>query len=340
MSNLKSREIRLKSRPNGTPTEANFELKTAELSGPGEGEVLVRNLWMSVDPYMRGRMTDAPSYIAPFKLGEALQGGAIGEVVASNAPGLKPGDYVSSMLGWREYFVAPGNTLEKIEPAGVPIEAYLGPLGMPGLTAYVGLLKIGEAKAGDAVLVSGAGGAVGSVVCQIAKAIGCTVVGFAGTDAKCKWLEEIGVDHAINYKTAGDLSAAVKRAEPEGVDVYFENVGGPALVAALDNMKTGGRLAVCGFISRYNATAPEPGPANIINVLARRLKMQGFIVSAYFNEMAAFRKQMIAWHKAGKMSFKDTVALGIENAPRAFLGLFKGDNVGKMLVRLGPDRAV
>lgn len=340
MSNIKSREIRLKSRPVGLPDESHFEFAVREIGAPGPGEVLVRNIWMSVDPYMRGRMSDAPSYAPPWAVGDVMQGGAVGQVIASNVPELQVGNYVGSFMGWREYFVAGPKALDKLDPAQGPIQATLGALGMPGLTAYAGLLKIAEAKAGEHVLVSGAAGAVGSIVCQIAKAIGCTVTGSAGSDEKCEWLREAGIDHAVNYKTAGDLSDAFKRAAPEGFDGYFENVGGPHLVAALDNMKVGGRIAICGMIDRYNSTTQPRGPHNIINILSRRLRMQGFIVSDHFHLMGEFRKDMGEWIKAGKMKWHETVFEGIENAPRAFLGLFKGDNLGKMLVKIGPDKAV
>jgi len=290
---------------------------------------------------MRGRMNDVASYVAPFKVGEALQGGAIGQVVATNSAYLKIGDHVSSMFGWREYFTAPAKGLEKVTPGGAPIQAYLGALGMPGLTAYAGLLKVAEAKPGETVLVSGAGGAVGSIVGQIAKAIGCTAIGLTGSDEKCRWLRETaGLDAAINYKTAGDLTAAIRKAAPDGIDAYFENVGGVSLDAALANMKVGGRMAICGMIDRYNATTPAPGPSNIVMVLARRLRVQGFIVSAYFDLMPQFRKAMAEWTHAGKMHWHETVVDGIENAPKAFLGLFKGDNLGKMLVKVGPDSTI
>lgn len=341
MSNIQSREIRLKSRPVGMPTAANFELATRDVAQPSDGEVLVRNIWMSVDPYMRGRMMDRESYVPPFQIGEALQGGAIGQVVASKSPGLNVGDYVQSMFGWREYEVAKAETFQKVDPALGPIEAYLGVLGMPGMTAYAGLMRIGELKDGDNVFVSAASGAVGSVVCQLAKAHGCYVVGSAGSDEKCRWLEEVaGIDKAINYKTCGDLDKAVGAAFPKGIDVYFENVGGKHLETAINHMRPFGRLALCGMIEQYNDTAPRPGPSNIIMAVGKSLKLQGFIVSNHFDLLPAFYTEMAALIKAGKMKWQETVENGIENAPKAFMNLFTGANTGKMLVKIGPDKAV
>lgn len=341
MSNIQSREIRLKSRPVGMPTAANFELATRDVAQPSDGEVLVRNIWMSVDPYMRGRMMDRESYVPPFQIGEALQGGAIGQVVASKSAGLNVGDYVQSMFGWREYEVAKAEAFQKVDPAFGPIEAYLGVLGMPGMTAYAGLMRIGELKDGDNVFVSAASGAVGSVVCQLAKAHGCYVVGSAGSDEKCRWLEEVaGIDKAINYKTCGDLDKAVGAAFPKGIDVYFENVGGAHLEAAINHMRPFGRLALCGMIEQYNDTAPRPGPSNIIQAVGKSLKLQGFIVSNHFDLLPAFYKEMGELIKAGKMKWQETVENGIENAPKAFMNLFTGANTGKMLVKIGPDKAI
>jgi NADPH-dependent curcumin reductase CurA len=341
MSDPKNHEIRLKSRPDGMPTPANFELVETPVPTPGSGQVLVRNSYMSVDPYMRGRMVDRVSYSAPFQIGETLTGGAVGQVVASNNPGFKVGDFVSNFSGWREWFVSSGGDLQKIDPSIVPIQTFLGTFGMPGLTAYAGLLKVGELKEGERVFVSAASGAVGSVVCQIAKNKGCYVVGSAGSDEKCKWLlDEARVDEAINYKTCGDLEGAVREAFPQGIDVYFENVGGTHLVAALSNMRLNGRIPVCGMIEQYNATSLPPGPGNIIAVIPLRLTIKGFIVSDYGDMMPDFMRDMGAWAKAGKLKWAETIVDGLENAPNAFIGLFKGDNTGKMLVRVGPDKAV
>ncbi|MCG2840378.1 NADP-dependent oxidoreductase [Sandaracinobacter sp. RS1-74] len=331
----KAREIHLKSRPAGLPQVEHFELVTVELPEPGAGEVLVRNRFMSVDPYMRGRMYDRPSYVPPFQVGKVLEGGAVGEVIASNDPSLKPGDLVNSMAGWREAFVAPASTLTKV-PAieGVPSQAYLGVMGMPGLTAWSGLTQIGEPKEGDTVFVSGGAGAVGSAVAQIAKIKGCHVVATAGTDEKCAWLKSVGVDHAINYKTAPSLLGAVREAAPRGIDVYFDNVGGEHLEVALELARPFARLVECGMIAGYNATEPAPGPRNIMYVVGKSLKMQGFIVIQYQHLMPQFLAEMGGWIQQGKVRWQETILEGIERAPEAFIGLFSGSNTGKMLVKL------
>lgn len=330
-----SREIRLKSRPVGTPAAEHFELASVELPAPGAGEVLVKNLYSSVDPYMRGRMYDRPSYVPPFQVGEVLQGGAVGEVVASNDPHFHPGDLVSSMLGWREGFVAPGSALTRL-PAieGVPVQAFLGILGMPGLTAWSGLTQIGEPKPGDTVFVSGGAGAVGSAVAQIAKIKGCTVVATAGTDAKVGWLKSAGIDHAINYKTVPSLLGAVRDAVPKGIDVYFDNVGGEHLEVALELARPFARLVECGMIASYNATEPVAGPRNIMYVVGKSLKMQGFIVTQFAGLQTQFQAEMGGWIQQGKIRWEETVRNGIEQAPNAFIGLFSGSNTGKMLVKL------
>jgi NADPH-dependent curcumin reductase CurA len=341
MKNQKSREIRFKTRPEGMPTAANFELVESDVPTPGPGQVLVRNSYMSVDPYMRGRMSDRASYAEGFKLGETMTGGAVGQVVASNNDKWKVGDHVSHFGGWREWYVSTGADFQKVDPNIAPLSAYLGTFGMPGLTAYAGLLRVGELKDGETVFVSAASGAVGAVVCQIAKAKGCTVIGSAGSDEKCKWLKDVAkVDHVINYKTAGDLTAAVRKAAPKGIDVYFENVGGEHLDAALANMRLNGRIPVCGMIAQYNATEMPPGPSNIIAVIPLRLTIKGFIVSDHADMAPQFIADMAKWTMAGKMKWQETIKDGIENAPQAFLGLFSGDNTGKMVVRVGPDKAV
>jgi hypothetical protein len=332
--NLASREIRLKSRPVGEPTLANFELAEAPAPAPAAGEAQVKNLWMSVDPYMRGRMNDMRSYVGPFQIGQPLQGGAIGEVVASNDPSLKPGDIVQSMLGWREAFTAPAKTLQKVETHGLPLPALLGAAGMPGLTAYAGLVRIAGLKEGDVVFVSGAAGAVGSVACQIAKNKGHVVVGSAGGPEKVKFLKEIGVDHAIDYKAAPNLTKALLEAAPEGIDVYFDNVGGEHLEAALTAARPYGRFALCGGISGYNATDAGPGIHGLMQAIAKSLRLEGYLVSPHFDLMPTFQKELAGWIAAGKFHMAETVDVGIENAPGAFLKLFSGGNLGKMLVKL------
>jgi NADPH-dependent curcumin reductase CurA len=329
-----SREIRLKSRPSGLPTADNFELATVDLKDPAPGEVQVKNLWMTVDPYMRGRMNDVKSYSPPFQLGKALEGGAIGEVVASNDPKFKEGDLVQSGLGWREGFTAPASSLQKLEPRGLPVQAFLGAAGMPGLTAYAGLLRIAALKEGDVVFVSGAAGAVGSMVCQIAKAKGHTVIGSAGGPEKVAFLKEIGVDHAIDYKAEKDLSAAILAGAPDGIDVYFENVGGAHLEAALNTAKLFARFAICGMISIYNATEPQPGPRNLALLIGKNIRMEGFIVSHHFDLMPQYIDDLSRWVAEGKVTWKETVFEGLEKAPDAFVGLFRGENLGKMLVKL------
>lgn len=331
---MRSREIRLKSRPEGEPGPENFELAQAEVPSPAPGEVQVRNRWMSVDPYMRGRMIDRPSYVPPFQLGRALEGGAVGEVMASGAEGFAPGDRVLSMLGWREAFTAPAKALTRLETFGLPEQAFLGAAGMPGLTAWVGLLKIAEAREGDTVFVSAAAGAVGSVVCQIAKIRGCTVIGSAGGAEKIAFLREIGVDHAFDYRAEPDLAAALARAAPKGIDVYFDNVGGDHLEAALTAARPNARFALCGAISQYNALEAPPGPSNLFLVIGKRLRLQGFIVSDHMAETPAFLRDLSGWVREGRLKWRETVDEGIESAPGAFSKLFTGENIGKMLVKL------
>ena len=332
----KSKEIQLLRYPSGRPTQEDFALTTLDVPAPADGEVLVRNLWMSVDPYMRGRMRDVKSYMPPFELGKALQGGAIGEVVESQFEELQPGDLVMSMFGWREYFTAPGGAMNLVNHrAEIPLQTWLGTLGIPGLTAYVGLLKLGEPKPGETVFVSAASGAVGAIVCQIAKKMGCRVVASAGSEAKIGWLRDtLGVDVAINYKTCGNLTRAMTEACPNGIDINFENVGSEHLQAALGLMNLFGRIVMCGMIDGYNDEIPRPGPDNLMLIIGRSLKMQGFIVSNHLDMMSDFERDMAAWIGTGDIQWKETLYEGIEQAPEAFLGLFSGDNFGKMLVRL------
>ncbi len=334
---MKSREIRLKSRPVGMTKTTDFETAEVDLGAPAAGQVLVRNRWMSVDPYMRGRMYDRPSYVPPFQIGEALQGGAIGEVVESADGGFAPGDLVSSMLGWREDFIAPASALEKLPVSlgsgGVPPQAYLGVMGMPGLTAYAGLLEIGQPKPGETVFVSGGAGAVGSLVAQIAKLKGCTVVASAGSDAKCEWLKSAGVDHAINYKH-GNLLDQVRSAAPKGIDVYFDNVGGEHLEVAIELARTNARLVECGMIGSYNAAEPTPGPRNMIMIVGKSLTLRGFIVFNFAHLRPQFLTDMGGWLAAGQIRVEETVMDGLDKAPDAFLALFSGGNTGKMLVKL------
>lgn len=357
-----SREIRLKSRPVGMPSAENFELATVSVPHPVPGQVQVHNLWMTVDPYMRGRMAERASYTPssqpgrevhgstirpiaasnatmygwrpPFQLGEALDGGAIGEVAVSEDPRFKPGDLVSSWLGWREWFNAPAEILQKLDTFGLPPQAFLGVAGMPGLTAWVGLLKIATLKPGDVVFVSAASGSVGSAVCQIAKLKGHTVIGSAGGAAKCAFLKQIGVDNVIDYKVVGDLTEALLNAAPTGIDVYFENVGGEHLEAALAAANPFARISLCGMISQYNAITLPDGPRNIMFVMGKSLRLEGFNIADYLDLMPEFQKEMSGWIHEGKVRWKETIEHGIENAPAAFLKLFKGENFGKMVVKL------
>ncbi len=329
-----SKEIRLASHPEGMPRPENFQLVEAELNEPGADEVVVENIFLSVDPYMRGRMMDRDSYLPPFQLGETLQGGAVGRVIRSNHADLQPGDYVNSMMGWREAYVTHGSVLQKIDEKLAPISYYLGVTGMPGLTAYAGLLDIGQPKEGETVFVSAASGAVGSIVGQIAKIKGCRVVGSAGSEEKVRLLtEEFGFDAGFNYKTP-DLPGTLGKLCPDGIDVYFDNVGGIQLEAAIDLMNPFGRIAACGMIGQYNDIDPPPGPKNLIFVVGKRLNMRGFIVSDHFDRYPAFLKDMGEWIATDRIRVRETVVDGIENMVDAFLGLFQGQNIGKMLVKL------
>jgi NADPH-dependent curcumin reductase CurA len=341
MTGTISREFRLKSRPVGLPRESDFELFPVQLPDPSEGEVLVRNIYMSVDPYMRGRMVDRKSYVPPFQIGQPLTGGCVGQVVRSENDSLQAGDYVLGFHGWREYFLSDGSDLTKIDPDIAPLQAYLGVVGMPGMTAYVGLLDIGQPKEGEIVFVSAASGAVGSVACQIAKIKGCRVVGSAGSDEKVAWLlDEAGVDAAFNYKKVDDITLKLGALCPNGIDVYFENVGGEYFEAALTHINTYGRVVLCGMISQYNVTEPQPGPSNLFYAVPKRLLLKGFIVSDHYDRLPQFRADMGAWISQGKIKWRETIVEDIENAPQAFIGLFKGENFGKMLVKIGPDPAL
>jgi len=314
-----SKEIHLKNRPEGLPTENDFELARVAIPATGEGQILVRNIYMSVDPYMRGRMYDRQSYVPPFQIGKPLEGACVGRVIESKNDAFKVGDYVLSMLGWREYFVSRGDGLTKIDPGLAPVQAYLGTVGMPGMTAYVGLLHIGELKEGETVFVSAAAGAVGSVVCQIAKLKGCYVVGSAGSDEKVSWLvEEAGIDAAFNYKTTDDVIAEVGRHFPKGIDVYFENVGGVHLEAALEHMRPFGRIVMCGMISMYNTVKPVPGPARLPYVISKKLTMKGFIVMDHFDKLMPF-----SGLRGAKLNGKKPSSMVLKKHRRPSLGFLK-----------------
>jgi NADPH-dependent curcumin reductase CurA len=335
MASTVSREIRLAARPIGAPKDRDFELAETAVSPPGDGQVLVRNVYMSVDPYMRARMNDMKSYVPSFQIGQPLSGGAVGQVVESQSDALAPGDWVNSMLGWREYYVADGTSLMKINPDLAPVSTALGVLGLTGLTAYVGLLDLGRPQSGETVFVSAASGAVGSVVGQIAKIKNCRVVGSAGSKEKVNHAREIGFDEAFNYREV-KVADALDRTCPNGIDIYFENVGGDHLEAALPRMLLFGRVVLCGLISQYNDREQRPGPS-LVPALANRLTIRGFIISDHFDRMGDFFRDMGQWVREGKVKCEETVVEGIENAPKAFMGLLSGENLGKMLVKLGPD---
>ena len=331
-----TRQIRLVSRPQGWPTHDNFELVEVELPALEPGQVLVRNTVMSVDPYMRGRMNDVKSYVPPFRIGEPLDGGAVGEVVASESSSFAVGDQVAHQLGWREHAVLDERHVRRIDTSRAPASAYLGVLGMPGLTAYVGLTRIAQLAEGDTVFVSGAAGAVGSLVGQIARNLGADrVIGSAGSAEKVSYLvDELGFDAAFDYHD-GRVSRQLREHAPAGIDVYFDNVGGDHLEAAIGSMKEFGRAALCGSIASYNATEATPGPNNMWLVVVRRLTLRGFIVTDHDDLAREYLELATDWLAQGTLSHRETYADGLDHAVDAFLDLHRGANIGKMLVRLG-----
>lgn len=331
-----SREWHLVARPQGWPTPDDFALREAPVSQPADGEVLVRNLYFSVDPYMRGRMDDVKSYVPPFQLDQPMDGAAVGVVVASRDAGLAAGDHVLHGLGWREYATVPARRATKVSADLAPLPAYLGVLGMPGLTAYAGLVRVASFKEGDAVFVSGAAGAVGGEVGQIARLKGASrVIGSAGSDEKVRLLqEEYGFDAAFNYK-AGPVAKQLKQAAPDGIDVYFDNVGGDHLEAALRALNVHGRVAVCGMISQYNATEPPAAPRNLALLIGKRLRMEGLLVKDHTDLQEQFFEEVSAWIRSGELTYRETIVEGVEHGADAFLGLLKGENTGKMVVGLG-----
>jgi NADPH-dependent curcumin reductase CurA len=337
---MQSREMQLKRRPVGTPVAEDFALVTLEIPPPGPGEVQVRNLWMAVDPAMRGRMNDAKSYVPPFALDAAMEGPAIGEVLASNDPAFAPGDLVFSRLGWREVFNVPASALQHRDRVALPPQAYLGFAGSTGLTAYAGLLRIAQLRAGDVVFVSAASGAVGSIACQIARIKGAKVIGSAGGPRKKAFLlDTVGVDAAIDYKAETNLTKALAREVQAigaiGIDVNFENVGGEHLQAALALANPRARFAICGMISQYNVTEAPTVPRNLTMIMTKSLRLEGFIVLDHMDLEPQFLADMKAWHADGLINQMETVHEGIENSVDAFNGLFTGDNLGRTLVKLG-----
>jgi NADPH-dependent curcumin reductase CurA len=330
-----SREIRLVARPTGFPDEDLFEVAAVDISEPADGQVLIRNAFFSVDPYMRPRMNDVRSYVAPFTLGEPMTGGAVGKVVASRNDVLAEGDWVVHGLGWREWALAEGSTVRKIDTQLAPVSTALGVLGMPGFTAYYGLFEIGKPEAGETVFVSGGAGAVGSAAGQMAKIAGCRVIGSAGSPEKLEWLEELGFDTAFDYRKE-PVRTALAREAPDGIDVYFDNVGGDHLEAAIGSLRIRGRIVACGSISRYNDVEPTAGPRNMFMVVTKRLLLQGYIISDHNDRFPGFLEVASGWVRDGLLDYRETVIEGIENAPGAFVGLLRGENVGKMLVKVGP----
>jgi NADPH-dependent curcumin reductase CurA len=332
---VETREIQLASRPVGRPAPENFRLAQAVLPELAEGQILVKNQFMSVDPYMRGRMNDVKSYSAPFRLDAALDGGAVGEVIASRSDAHKVGDVVVHQLGWREHAVVDAAATTPVPGGLAPTSAFLGALGMTGLTAYAGLLKVAEFKEGDVVFVSGAAGAVGSMVGQIAKAMGASkVIGSAGSAEKVARLVELGFDAAFNYNDGPVLEQLREAAGERGIDVYFDNVGGEHLEAALATLTVGGRVAMCGAIAQYNSTKPPAAPRNLAVAIGKQLTLRGFLVGGQRQHAAEFARKMAGWLADGTISYDETIVDGLENAPQAFIDLLDGANTGKMLVRL------
>ena len=321
--------------PAGQPSLSDFTINAEEIKLENNNQVLVANEWISVDPYMRARMTERKNYKPPFQINKPMEGAAIGKIIESNSSNFSKDDVVISDYGWRDNYLANDNDIKKIKPIDVPLQTYLGPLGMTGHTAYIGLFKIGKLKKKQTVLVSSAAGSVGSIVCQIAKINGCKVVASTGSDKKVKWLtEELGVDHAFNYKKVENLVLHLKSLCPEGYDLYFDNVGGDFLEAAIFRMKNYGRIVICGRISQMNATSPGEGLKNMAHVLVKRLTIKGFLIFDHLNDREEFEKDMNKWILNKKIKWRETVVEGLINSPQAFIDLLEGKNIGKMLVKI------
>jgi NADPH-dependent curcumin reductase len=336
MSANVNRQIVLRSRPVGEPKPTDFELVESPVPDPNEGQILCRTIYLSLDPYMRSRMSEAKSYAKSVELGQVMVGATVSEVIESRHPGFTPGDLVLGYAGWQAYGVSKGAGVRKLDPKEAPISTALGVLGMPGMTAYVGLLDIGQPKAGETVVVSAASGAVGSAVGQIAKIKGCRAVGIAGGGRKCEYVvKDLGFDTCVDYKSE-DLGAALTRACPDGIDVYFDNVGGAVLEAVLRRINPFARIPLCGIISQYNATELPPGP-NIAPLLVNRALIKGFIVGDHADRAADFLRECTRWVREGRLKYREDVIGGLENAPEAFIGLLQGKNFGKLLVRVGKD---
>jgi NADPH-dependent curcumin reductase CurA len=329
-----SRAWHLIRRPNGMPVASDFALVDTAPAALEPGQVRIANRWLSVDPYMRGRMSDAKSYAAPFGLNEPMAGGAVGEVIESRADGLTPGQLVQHMAGWRDEAVLNAADVQRLPATDVPPQAFLGQFGMPGMTAYFGLLSVAAAKPGDIVFVSAAAGAVGSTVVQIARANGMTVIGSAGGPAKCASVKALGADHVIDYKAGIPVADALAQVAPNGIDVYFDNVGGEHFDAALGAARLGARFAVCGMIDSYNHREAAP-LRNLRQLIVARMRVEGFLFTDFIPRAGEFHRDMAAWLNQGRLRREETVVEGLENMPDAFLGLFRGENIGKMLVKLG-----
>jgi NADPH-dependent curcumin reductase CurA len=327
--------FRLAARPDGMPKRTDFDYAEEAVPEPGDGEVLVRNLYISLDPAMRGWMNDARSYIPPIAIGEVIRAGAVAKVVQSRHSRIAEGEYVTGMLGMQEYAVAPGDNLTRLDPDLAPLPTYLGALGMPGLTAYFGLLDIGKPQPGETVVVSAAAGAVGSVVGQIARIKGCRAVGIAGGEEKCRWItEELGFDAAIDYK-AGDVPGGLKQHCPQGIDVYFDNVGGDILDDVLVRLHRGARIPLCGAISQYNNTGANQGPKNYMMLLVARALMKGFLVFDYMDRYPDALREMGAWLASGKLVAREEIVEGLDTFPDTLLKLFRGENIGKLVLKVG-----
>jgi len=330
-----NRVFTLAKRPNGKPDHDTFELVEQDVPDPEPGEALVRTLYLSVDPYMRDRMNAGESYAEPWDVGDPLQGGVVGEVVADNGSGFESGDVVAGNLQWAEFSTTAGSDLQRIDPDLGPISTALGVLGMPGRTAYFGTREVAQPDAGDTFVVTGAAGAVGSVAGQIAKLQGARVIGFAGSDEKVQFLEDdLGFDVGINYKETDDYRQALKEAAPEGVDAYFDNVGGPITDAVFTQLNVDARVAVCGQISQYNAEELPTGPRKLAQLIQTRATVEGFLVQDFAPRFEQATRQLGQWVQNGEITYRETVTEGLENAPDAFLGLFEGENIGKQLVKV------
>ena len=337
MTNTLNRQIQLSARPANYPKESDFDLVESPVPEPREGEVLVKALWLSLDPYQRGRMRASHPYATPMELGQVIVGGVVGKIVRSRTPAFTVGEVVEGPLGWQEFAVSDGNNLRRVDPSLGPLSTALGILGMPGMTAYFGFLEIGQPRPGDTVVVSAASGAVGQVVGQISKIMGCRTVGIAGTAEKVEYLKSgLGFDAGINYKTE-NVDAALTKVCPLGVDVYFDNVGGVITDAVFDHLNVGARISICGSISQYNQDEPEPGPRKMGLLVGKQARAQGFLVGQFRNQHEEGRQRIVGWIKEGRIKYREDVVEGLENAPGAFIGLMRGENFGKLLVKISEE---